>query len=465
MHQASVSAPLPPATRAPRATRARRRFLLRALGLYQAFVLARLALRTGAGWVAGAVGDWFAGAPGREARRAARRARDLERLARALARLKGAFAKAGQFAALRYDVLSPALRRSLAELEDRVPALPLAAIRSVVEGELGRPLEALFERFDPQPVGAASIAQVHRARLPGGDEVAVKVQYPWLEGSLRADLALARFLVRTWTHGRRGAVDRRRLFEEFAAGLHEELDFEREARVAGEIAANLADDPQIVVPRVHPALSGRRVLTLAYHRGIKVTDRAALTRAGVDPAEVLRVLARAYAKQVFVDGLFHADPHPGNLFVLDEPEAARRPRVLFVDFGLSKRLDPELREAMRKGLYALLRRDAEGFLVEMDRMGMVAPGAHAGVRRSLDFMFARIAAEGAPLGLASGQVLALKDAAKALLERTEGLQLPNELLLYAKTLSYLMALGQELAPEVDVMRLCLPYALRFLAEG
>ena len=465
MRTGPSSAPTPLVPTSARTTRARGRHLLRALGLTQTFVLAGLALRVAVGHALGALGDLFVGLGRRAERRAARRERDLARLARALARLKGAFAKAGQFAALRYDVLPPALRRSLAELEDRVPPLPLAEVRPVVEGELGRPLEALFERFDPQPVGAASIAQVHRARLPGGDEVAVKVQYPWLAGSLGADLALARLLVRAWTRGRRGAVDRRRLFEEFAAGLREELDFEREARVAGEIAANLAGDPQIVVPRVYPALSGRRVLTLAYHRGIKVTDRDALARAGVDPADVLQVLARAYAKQVFVDGLFHADPHPGNLFVLEEPDAARRPRVLFVDFGLSKRLDPELREAMRKGLYALLRRDPEGFLAEMDRMGMIAPGAHAGVRRSLDAMFQRIAAEGAPLGLAGGQVLALKDEAKALLERTEGLQLPSELLLYAKTLSYLMALGQELAPEVDVMRLCLPYALRFLAEG
>ena len=438
----------------------------RALGLVQTAVLARVALGMAWSEAWGRLGDLFVGSGQREARREARRVRQLERVAAALGRLKGAFAKAGQFAALRYDVLPPQVRRRLAELQDRVPPLPARQIRAVVERELGRPLEALFARFDPEPVGAASIAQVHRATLSDGREVAVKVQYPWLEASLAADLFLARLLVGLWTRrqGSGGPVDRPRLFDEFASGLREELDFVREGEVAREIAVNLADEPQIVVPAVHPELSTRRVLTLDYHRGIRVTDRAGLARAGVDPAAVLEVLARAYARQVFVDGLFHADPHPGNLFVAEEPDAARSPRVVFVDFGLSKRLDPELRAAMRRGIYALLQRDAAAFVAEMDAMGMVAPGRRDSVRSAVDAMFARIAGEGAPLALGPGQVLTLKDEAKELLASTPGIQLPNDLLLWAKTLSYLMALGQDMAPEVDVVRLAVPYLLRFLAD-
>src|SRR5262249_48658546 len=155
--------------------------------------------------------------------------------------------------------------------------------------------------------------------------------------------------------------------------------------------------------------------------------------------------------QIFVDGLFHADPHPGNLFVLDEPEAVSRPRVLFVDFGLSRRLDSALRSELRQGLYALLQRDVAAFVAGMQRMGMIAPGAEAGVRASVDAMFTRLASRGGALGMGGGAVLPLKDEAKALLQQTDGLQLPNDLLLYAKTLSYLFALGAELAPEVDVL--------------
>jgi predicted unusual protein kinase regulating ubiquinone biosynthesis (AarF/ABC1/UbiB family) len=399
----------------------------------------------------------------RAERRALREARRTRAIVATLGALKGAFVKAGQFGALRYDAMPKPLREGLATLQDRVPPLAFGDVRAVVEAELGAPLAAHFARFEPEPLGAASIAQAHRAWLRDGSAVVVKVQYPWLAASLAADLAILRAGLR-WASPRRTRGERSRLFEEFAAGLREELDFAREAAVAREIAANLADDDRVVVPGVLDALSTRRVLTMTHHPAVRITDRESLQRLGVDPREVLEILARAYAKQVFVDGLFHADPHPGNLFVVDEPEARARPRVLFVDFGLSKRLAPALRRELRLAIFALLRADLEGFLGGMERLDMIAPGARPRVAGAVGAMFERIRAEGAaPLALSGDRVIALKDEAKRWLEETPGLQLPNDLLLYAKTVSHLFGLGREIAPEVDLMKLSVPYLLRFLA--
>lgn len=391
------------------------------------------------------------------------------RTGRLLGTLKGAFAKAGQFAAIRHDILPAEASQPLAELRDRVPALPLAQLLPLLRSELGPSAASASMTIDPHPIGAASIAQAHRARLADGSEVVIKIQYPWIAEASPRDLRVLRRLGRALLRlsGRHpDAVDFDRLFDEFANGLTQELDFAAEARAAAEIADNLADLPGVVVPTIHPELSTRRVLTMSFEPCVRVDDRAGLARLGVRAADVLQILAHAYAKQVFLDGLFHADPHPGNLFVLETPDAAKRPRVLFVDFGLCRRLSPELRSAMRQGIYAVLQRDLDAFLARMDDMDMIAPGAEPGVRAAVAAMFERLESTGRAggmLGASSGGVLALKDEAKRLLQDTPGLQLPNDLLLYAKTLSYLFALGESLDPDADLMQISLPYLLKFLA--
>lgn len=419
-------------------------FSLRERGVVQAFVLAGLALAALA----------IRLTPPRESRQL----RLARRLARGLGRLRGPFAKLGQFASLRVDAVSPEARDALESLRERVPPIPFHWIRAEIEAELGAPLSILYEWIDPVPLGAASIAQVHAAALPGGRPVAVKVQYPWLARSLAKDLALLRLAV--WAGAGRSAA-RSPWLAEFASGLAEELDFAREAAAAREIAANLAAEPQVVVPRVIDSHSSARVLTM---ERLPTVALAALDARGIPRRPVLETIVRAYARQIFGDGLFHADPHPGNLFVIDEPDAAVSPRVLFVDFGLAKRLAPELVRELRQGILALLRRDLDAFVAGMVRIGAVAPGAEPAVRDAVARVFARLAGEaGGPLSLSGPRVLALKDEAKHLLYETPGLSLPSDLLLYAKTLSYLFALSRELAPDVDPMPLTVPWLLRFLA--
>ncbi|MBM4384866.1 MAG: AarF/ABC1/UbiB kinase family protein [Deltaproteobacteria bacterium] len=411
---------------------------LRALGITQALVLAAFALRA-------------ALAP-REQR--------LALAARALGVLKGPFAKLGQLAALRVDVMAPEARAALLALRDDVPPLPASWIRGEIERALGAPLARHFARLDARPLGAASIAQVHAAQLRGGGEVAVKVQYPWLARSLRADLALARLALRVVTGAR---VDDA-TWREFARGFESELDFAREANSAREIAANLAAEKNVVVPRVIADASAKRVLAMERIATIPLSREALLAR-GIAPTAVVEIVLRAYARQIFLDGVFHADPHAGNLFVIDEPSAAANPRVLFVDFGLSQRLTTELRRELRAGILALLNNQLDEFLAAMQRMRMIEPGAEPAVRDAVGAMLTRLRGEGGnALALSGERVLALKDEAQTLLYATPGLTLPPDLLLYAKTVSTVFALSRDLAPEVDPMKLAAPYLLRFLAQ-
>ena len=440
-----MTAPMP--TRSERWTEATR---WRRLGLAQAWLVTRATIAACAAWT--------------KARLAGRERPDVSAaIARTLAELKGPYAKVGQFAALRPDWFSAAAIGELRRLRDDVPPIPFEAIRRVVEAEWSEPLEARFACFEKDPIGAASIAQAHRARLHDGRDVVVKVQYPWLADSLETDL---RWLGRAFRLSNRKAKSPRAkpLFDDFCDGLRLELDFRNEAAVAEEIARNLAKDPGVVVPEVVASHSGRRVLTVRSVRAVGLSDEAGLARLGVAPEALVAILTRAYAKQVFVDGLFHADPHPGNLLVVDEPGAREHPRLLFVDFGLSRRLDPELRRELRRGMLALLGRDLEAFLDGMERIDAIEVDARREVEQAVRTMFERIAAAGSALGMGGSAVLALKDEAVALLRETPGVRLPTDLLLYARTLSMVFGVARELAPKIDPLPLCLPALLGFLTE-
>ena len=270
-----------------------------------------------------------------------------ERAARAILdcalELRGVLVKLCQAVSTRADMFRPPFIEILKQCQDAVPARPFEVVRDVIERELGKPLDAVFAGFERAPLAAASLAQVHRARLHDGREVAVKVQYPDIEEIVRTDLRNMHRLCRVYEALDPQPLELLPLLRELTRHLELELDFRREADSADRVRA-LLSDARVVVPTIHREWSTRRVLTMQLVGGIKITDRQAMLAAGLDPAEVMDDLMRVYVRMILAAGFFQADPHPGNLFV--QPDGT----LVLLDFGLSK----ELPEGFGLGLFELM---------------------------------------------------------------------------------------------------------------
>lgn len=303
-------------------------------------------------------------------------------------RMGGVMIKVGQFLSSRLDVLPVEITDELSSLQDEVPPEDFQDIRRIAETELGTPLEETFESFDATPMAAASLGQVHRARLCMRDPesqpfcaVVVKVQRPHIEQLIEVDLSALR-RVGGWLEKYRPIrerVDVHALIEEFTATIHEEIDYLAESRNAETFCENFKDHPRVHVPRVVWERTTRRVLTLEDVFAIKITDYAAISAAGIDRGEVARQLLDTYLKQIFEDGFFHADPHPGNLFVT--PLSGRTDggqtewKLTFVDFGMVGRVPPELRGGLRELVISLGTRDAARLVRSYQTLDILLPGA------------------------------------------------------------------------------------------
>ena len=305
---------------------------------------------------------------------------------RALAiRMGGVMIKVGQFLSSRLDVLPPEVTDELANLQDEVPAENIEDIRRLAEAELGAPLTEIFASFDPNPLAAASLGQVHRARLKSQEDadfrdVVVKVQRPHIASIVEVDLSALR-KVGTWLMRYRPIrehADVPSLLTEFSTTLYEEIDYEQEAENAEIFYKNFAEDPDVHVPRVVRALSTLRVLTLEDVFAIKITDYEAITAAGINRSEVAERLLGTYLQQIFKDGFVHADPHPGNLFVTPLPTTDGEPtkwQLTFVDFGMVARVPESLRESLRELVIAVGTRDSSRVIKAYQMLDMLLPGA------------------------------------------------------------------------------------------
>ncbi len=294
----------------------------------------------------------------------------------------GVLIKLGQFLSSRADVMPPEVTRELAALQDEVPADPFPPIKRLIEEELGAPIPELFSRFVEEPQSGASLGQTYYAWLPEGDAVIVKAQRPHIEELVATDLAAVKWAIGLikWYPALRRRINLDALFEEFSRITHRELDYIAEGQNAEELRANFADNPGIFIPRPYWSHTSRRVLTLERADAIKITDYEALTAAGIDRAEVAERVFGTYVQQMLIDGFFHADPHPGNLFV--EPQGpgplddshGREFVVTFVDFGMTGRITPRDKALFRDLAVHAFNRDVPSAINDMKRLGFILPG-------------------------------------------------------------------------------------------
>lgn len=308
-------------------------------------------------------------APDRYAR-TARRYRDLA------ISLGGLWIKVGQFLSSRVDVLPVFITDELAGLQDEVPTEPPDHMLAVVEAEFRKPVGETFAWFDREALASASLGQVHRARLYDGQAVVVKVQRPGIVPIIRVDLTALRrilgWLKRYRAITRRADLDA--LFAEFSRTLWAELDYLAEAENARTFGTMFADDPDVRVPAVYTEQTTARVLTLEDVYFIKITDYAAIEAAGVDRSAVARRLFNTYLHQIFVEGFFHADPHPGNLFV-QPPDGEAGWRLVFVDFGMVGRLTPQARQGLRDMAIGVGAQDFDRLVRAYQELGVLLPSA------------------------------------------------------------------------------------------
>ncbi len=397
---------------------------------------------------------------------------------RALAvQMGGMMIKVGQFISTRMDILPPPVIEELADLQDEVPQMPLDAVQRVITAELG-PIDEHFAWFQTGTVAAASLGQVHRAQLRTGERVVVKVQRENIEDTVQTDLAAMDVVFKIGMRYKpiSERVNLPALLDEFAAVLWEELDYMQEGRNAERFSAAFADDPGVYVPSVYWDYTTKRVLVLEDVTSIKIGDYDAITAAGISRPEVAQRLLDVYLRQIFEIRFFHADPHPGNLFVYPLPEDAPQARaqdtegrpfyLIFVDFGMTGTLTDEIVNSIRKGVVAVFSQDVRGVLDAFDELGMFMPGAdrermEEAARVMFDRMWGLSMVEMADFAFDEMRDLA-REFSDLIFEMP--FQVPQNFLYLGRAMSILSGMCTGIDPAFDPWRAMEPYAERLIQD-
>ncbi|HEX2203069.1 MAG TPA: AarF/UbiB family protein [Longimicrobium sp.] len=393
---------------------------------------------------------------GRPARRgeAFHRAR-AERLARTVPRLGPTFVKIGQVFSARPDVVPEPYLSALATLTDRVPAVPFARVEPELAAAYGAPVDEVFDAFDREPLAAGSLGQVYRARYRGED-VVVKVLRPGVEPIVEHDVRFVRGVLRLverwWSHPQLRGLHV--VIDEFERRIADEMDFRKEAEYARAIGAKFAGNPRVVVPRVIDGMAHRRALVLEYVEGTRVDRIDALVERGVvDPERVVDAVVEAYIQMMLVDGLFHADPHPGNLLVRDDGA------LVLLDFGMVIEVDPAMRHHLVHTSLAAVRGDADRVVDGFFDLGIVTPETDRETIRRLVDLILRMTDRGADVSEIQG---ALTDEVMRLLYDWP-VVLTGEMTYFGRAVALIEGLGTHHVPGFNPVRYVRPLLMKHRA--
>lgn len=392
-----------------------------------------------------------------EAKKTARRQARAVWIRESLLELGPTFIKVGQLFSTRADLFPSEYVEELAKLQDRVPAFSYEQVEEIVRQDLGKPVDKLFESFDPVPLAAASLGQVHRARRHNGEEVVVKVQRPGLNQLFTIDLAILKRITRyfqnhpEWGRGR----DWLGIYDECCRILWEEADYLNEGRNADAFRRNFREHSSVWVPKVYWRYTSLRVLTLEYVPGIKISNYSALEAAGIDRKVLARLGAETYLQQLLEDGFFHADPHPGNLAVSPEGQ------LIFYDFGMMGRIESNVRQKLMQTMFGIVEKNADRVVQSLVELGALAPvGDMAPVRRSIQYMLDHFMDK--PF-----ETQSINEISEDLYEiaYNQPFRFPATFTFVMRAFSTLEGVGKGLDPEFNFMEVAQPFAFELMTQG
>lgn len=367
------------------------------------------------------------------------------------------FIKIGQLFSTRADLFPSEYVEELAKLQDKVPAFSYEQVEDIVEQELGKKIPELFPSFDPIPLAAASLGQVHKAQLYSGETVVVKVQRPGLRQLFEIDLKILKGITRyfqnhpEWGRGR----DWLGIYEECCRILWEEIEYLNEGRNADTFRRNFRAHDWVKVPRVYWRYTSPRVLTLEYAPGIKISHYEALEAAGIDRKIVARQGAEAYLHQLLNDGFFHADPHPGNIAV--SPEGA----LIFYDFGMMGQIKSNIREGLMETLFGIAQKDGDRVVLSLVEMGAIAPVDDMGpVRRSVQYMLDHFMDK----PFENQSVSAISEDLYEI-AYDQPFRFPATFTFVMRAFSTLEGVGKGLDPDFNFMEVARPFAMQLMTNG